>query len=40
LATFADAILDRLLHAAHRLNLKGESMQKTTTLSDAAVDAS
>jgi DNA replication protein DnaC len=28
-ATLADAILDRLLHGAHRLNLRGESMRKT-----------
>ncbi|MBT4683971.1 MAG: ATP-binding protein [Chloroflexi bacterium] len=28
-ATLADAILDRLLHNAHRLKLKGESMRKT-----------
>ncbi len=27
-ATLADAILDRLLHNAHKLNLKGESMRK------------
>jgi DNA replication protein DnaC len=27
-ATLADAILDRLLHGAHRLNLAGESMRK------------
>lgn len=27
-ATLADAILDRLLHRAHRLNLNGESMRK------------
>jgi DNA replication protein DnaC len=27
-ATLADAILDRLLHNAHRLPLKGESMRK------------
>lgn len=26
--TLADAILDRLVHNAHRLNLKGESMRK------------
>jgi len=26
--TLADAILDRLLHTAHRLTLKGESMRK------------
>jgi DNA replication protein DnaC len=29
-ATIADAILDRLLHGAHRLNLTGESMRKNT----------
>ncbi|RLA16369.1 MAG: AAA family ATPase [Gammaproteobacteria bacterium] len=28
-ATIADAILDRLLHGAHRINLTGESMRKT-----------
>ena len=28
-ATLADAILDRLLHNAHKLSLKGESMRKT-----------
>ncbi len=28
--TLADAILDRLMHNAHRINLKGESMRKTT----------
>lgn len=27
-ATLADAILDRLMHNAHRLNLKGESIRK------------
>lgn len=27
--TLADAILDRLMHNAHKLNLKGESMRKT-----------
>lgn len=27
--TLADAILDRLIHNAHRINLKGESMRKT-----------
>ena len=27
-ATLADAILDRLMHNAHRLLLKGESMRK------------
>jgi len=34
-ATLADAILDRLLHNAHKLKLKGESMRKTmNTLTD------
>jgi DNA replication protein DnaC len=28
--TLADAILDRLVHNAHRLTLKGESMRRTT----------
>ena len=28
-ATLADAILDRLTHNAHRIELKGESMRKT-----------
>lgn len=32
--TLADAILDRLLHNAHRLPLTGESMRKTNTLVD------
>ncbi len=26
--TLADAILERLIHSAHELNLKGESMRK------------
>ena len=26
--TLADAILDRLMHNVHRINLKGESMRK------------
>ncbi len=29
--TLADAILDRLMHNAHRINLKGESMRKFST---------
>ena len=29
---FADAILDRLVHNAHRVNLEGESMRKTKTV--------
>ncbi|WP_460546224.1 ATP-binding protein, partial [Echinicola sediminis] len=27
-STIADAILDRLVHTAHRIELKGESMRK------------
>ena len=27
-ATLADAILDRLVHNAYKINLRGESMQK------------
>ncbi len=30
-ATIADAILDRLIHNAHRFNLRGESMRKRRT---------
>jgi len=29
--TLADAILDRLVHNAYRINLKGESMRKKKT---------
>jgi len=29
--TLADAILDRLVHNAYRITLKGESMRKLTT---------
>ncbi|GAB2498465.1 hypothetical protein GCM10027266_15680 [Arenimonas alkanexedens] len=29
--TLADAILDRLVHAAHRIELKGESMRRLTS---------
>jgi DNA replication protein DnaC len=28
--TIADAVLDRLIHNAHRLTLKGDSMRKIT----------
>lgn len=31
-ATLADAILDRLLHNAHKLNLRGESMRKVKSM--------
>ena len=29
--TYADAILDRLVHNAHRLDLAGDSMRRTKT---------
>ena len=32
--TLADAILDRLMHNAHRLKLKGESMRKKQSIID------
>jgi DNA replication protein DnaC len=32
--TLADAILDRLMHNAHRINLKGESMRKKQSMVD------
>jgi len=34
-ATLADAILDRLLHNAHRLPLKGDSMRKRKAISES-----
>ena len=39
--TFADAILDRIVHNAYRLNLDGPSMRKikATETADAAPDA-
>ena len=37
--TIADAILDRLVHDAHRLDMKGESMRrKKDNLSDSITD--
>ena len=33
--TLADAILDRLVHNAHRINLKGNSMRKQKPLTDS-----
>jgi len=30
--TIADAILDRLVHNAHKINLKGDSMRKRRSL--------
>ena len=35
-ATVADAILDRLVHNAYRLDLKGESIRKTRASLNAA----
>ena len=32
--TFADAILDRIVHNAYRLELEGQSMQKTIVNTD------
>ena len=32
--TLADAILDRLMHNAHRIKLKGESMRKLQAIID------
>ena len=40
-ATYADAILDRLVHNAYRLEMKGESMRRRAarqSADDAAVD--
>ena len=34
--TLADAILDRLIHNAHRLTLKGESMRKKQVSIDSS----
>jgi DNA replication protein DnaC len=33
--TLADAILDRLIHNAHKINLKGESMRKIRLIHNA-----
>jgi len=38
--TYADAILDRLVHNAYRIDLKGKSMRARTGAGDLAVDAS
>lgn len=35
-ATYADAILDRLVHQAHRIELKGESLRKARTVPQAS----
>jgi DNA replication protein DnaC len=39
-ATIADAILDRLLHQAHRLMLKGESLRRTAARSTTSSERS
>lgn len=36
--TYADAILDRVVHNAHRLELRGESMRRLAKASDASED--
>ena len=36
--TIADAVLDRLVHNAHRLELKGESLRKLRTAKNAKLD--
>ncbi len=35
--TIADAILDRIVHSAHRIELKGESMRKKRRTDDKEV---
>jgi DNA replication protein DnaC len=35
---FADAVLDRLVHGAHRLELKGESLRKLRAAKNARLD--
>ena len=37
--TLADAILDRLVHNAYRLNLKGDSMRSKRAVPDGGTDA-
>ena len=37
--TLADAILDRILHTAHRLELKGESLRRRSPRTEAGVSA-
>lgn len=33
-STLADAVMDRIIHKAHRIELKGDSMRKVTTLTN------
>ena len=37
--TFADAILDRVVHNAYRLELSGQSMRKTKKNSDEKIES-
>ena len=39
-ATLADAVLDRPVHGAHRLNLRGESLRKASANNIEEVDPS
>ena len=39
-ATLADAILDRLVHNAHKLNLRGETMRKKAAVAECESDHS
>jgi len=36
--TYADAILDRIVHNAHRIEMRGESMRRQNAVSDQPVD--
>jgi len=36
--TIADAVLDRLVHSAHRLDLKGESLRKLRATKNTKLD--
>jgi DNA replication protein DnaC len=36
--TMADAVLDRLVHSAHRIELKGESLRKLRTARAVRLD--
>ena len=37
--TIADAVLDRLVHAAHRIELRGESLRKLRAVRNETLDA-
>jgi DNA replication protein DnaC len=36
--TIADAVLDRLVHSAHRIELKGESLRKSRPTKPVGLD--